>query len=78
MLHPITHGDPLTTWLLKIVLIAVLVKMQEWIEHRVIHYLQSRKLHAIRSRVMEKKWWKRKKAITKPQLAENESEDSGV
>ena len=78
VLHPITHGDPLTTWLLKIVLIAVLVKMQEWIEHRVIHYLQSRKLHAIRSRVMEKKWWKRKKAITKPQLAENESEDSGV
>ncbi len=61
VLHPITHGDPLKLWLLKIVLIAMLVPFQQLIEHKLIHFLQSRKLHHARTKLLQKKWGRKKK-----------------
>jgi hypothetical protein len=38
-LHEITHGEPLPILLVKIVLIAILLPLHHWLEHKVIHYL---------------------------------------
>lgn len=54
VLHPITHGDPLKLWLLKIVLIAMLVPIQTFLEHNLIKFLQSRKLLEARTRWIER------------------------
>lgn len=54
VLHPITHGDPLKLWLLKIVLIAMLVPIQQFVEHNLIKFVQSRKLHHARTKWLER------------------------
>jgi tetratricopeptide (TPR) repeat protein len=64
--HPIvdlTHAEPLKIWLLKIALIALLVPFQHFLEHRLMKFLQSRKLLEARQRFSVRKWWQR---ITKP------------
>ncbi len=38
-LHEITHGEPLPILLIKIVIIAFLLPLHHWLEHKVIHYL---------------------------------------
>jgi tetratricopeptide (TPR) repeat protein len=38
-IHHITHGDPLQILLIKIVLIALLLPLHHWLEHKVIRYL---------------------------------------
>lgn len=38
-IHHITHGDPLSMLLIKIVLIAILMPLHHYLEHRVIHHL---------------------------------------
>lgn len=38
-LHDLTHGEPLPILLVKIVLIAMLLPLHHWLEHKVIHYL---------------------------------------
>jgi hypothetical protein len=38
-IHHMTHGDPLQILLIKIVLIALLLPLHHWLEHKVIHYL---------------------------------------
>jgi hypothetical protein len=38
-LHELTHGEPLPILLVKIVLIAMLLPLHHWLEHKVIHYL---------------------------------------
>jgi hypothetical protein len=38
-LHEITNGEPLPILLVKIVLIAMLLPLHHWLEHKVIHYL---------------------------------------
>ncbi len=38
-LHAITHGEPLPLLLIKIVLIAMLLPLHHWLEHKVIKYL---------------------------------------
>ena len=60
--HPIiaiSHGEPLKIWGIKIVLIAMLVPFQHFLEHRLIGYLQSRKLLEARQRISFKNWWYR-------------------
>ncbi len=62
--HPIiafTHGEPLKIWGIKICLIALLVPIQHFLEHRLIRYLQSRKLLEARQRFSLKNWWYRLK-----------------
>jgi tetratricopeptide (TPR) repeat protein len=50
-LHRITHGEPLKIWLIKIVLIAMLVPLQHFLEHRLIQFLASRKLLEARTKI---------------------------
>ena len=38
-LHEFTHGEPLPILLIKIVIIAFLLPLHHWLEHKVIHYL---------------------------------------
>ena len=57
-LHHLTHGQPLQIWLFKIVLIAMLVPIQQYLEHKTISYLHSRKKKYSFS---IKKWWQHRK-----------------
>ena len=43
-IHHYTHGEPLPLLLIKIVLIAILLPLHHWLEHKVVHYLASRRL----------------------------------
>ena len=42
-IHEWTHGEPWKILLIKIFLAAVLLPLHHWLEHKVIHYLMSRK-----------------------------------
>jgi tetratricopeptide (TPR) repeat protein len=55
-LHKITHGEPLKIWLIKIVLIAMLVPFQHYLEHGLIKFLESRKLLEARTKLKLIKW----------------------
>jgi tetratricopeptide (TPR) repeat protein len=43
-IHEWTHGEPLKVLAIKIVLIAILLPLHHWLEHKVVSYLASRKL----------------------------------
>ena len=59
--YKITHGEPLKIWLIKIVVIALLVPLQHFLEHKLIKFLESRKLLKARTKFSIKKWWQNKK-----------------
>ena len=63
-LHRIAHGEPLKIWLMKIILIAILVPFQHYLEHGLIKFIESKKLHRIREKFTIKKWWKSRKKPT--------------
>lgn len=52
-IHHYTHGEPWKILAIKIVLIAMLLPLHHWLEHKVIHYLTNKDL-----------LWKRKKNAT--------------
>ncbi len=69
--HPIiafTNGEPLKIWGIKIVVIALIIPIHHFMEHRLINYLQSRKLLEARQRFSLTKWWQR---IKKPAPVKN-------
>lgn len=70
-LHHATHGAPLPIWLAKIAIIGILLPLHHWLEHKVVHYLASRKLAGMRSRIRPPAWWPgtKKKAGGKPVAA---------
>ena len=70
-LHHITHGQPLQIWLFKIVLIATLVPLQHYLEHKTINYLHTRKKKYTFS---IKKWWQRQKKPTAATIDEIEKD----
>ena len=70
-LHHLTHGQPLQIWLIKIVLIAMLVPLQHFLEHKTISYLHSRKKKYSFS---IKKWWQRQKKPTAAAIDEIEKD----
>lgn len=43
-IHHMTHGEPLPILAIKIVLIAILLPLHHWLEHRVVKYLTSKRL----------------------------------
>lgn len=43
-IHHWTHGEPLPILAIKIILIAALLPLHHWLEHKVVHYLTSRRL----------------------------------
>ena len=71
------HNQPLKLWIIKIVVIALLVPCQHFLEHHVISLLASKKLIEARTKFSIKKWWTN---ITKPPASGNESleEDTAV
>lgn len=70
-LHNLTHGQPLQVWLIKIVLIAMLVPLQHYLEHQMINYLHTRKKKFTFS---IKKWWQHQKKPTATTIDEIEKD----
>ena len=56
-LHHISEGEPLLIWILKIILIALLVPLQHYMEHGLIHFLETEK----KNKIFAIKKWQRKK-----------------
>ena len=73
----ITDGEPLKIWVIKIIIIALLVPFQHFMEHHLIQYLSSRKLLEARSRFSWKKLWPQKKEAKKED-ENNMEEDTAV
>ncbi|MEJ7912282.1 MAG: hypothetical protein WKF70_03950 [Chitinophagaceae bacterium] len=63
VLHEITHGEPLKIWLIKIVLIALLVPLQHFLEHALTHFVNSRRLMKLRQAIANRKWWTPSKKV---------------
>jgi hypothetical protein len=43
-LHELTHGEPWKILGIKIIIIAILLPLHHWLEHRVVHYLQTHRM----------------------------------
>ncbi len=79
--HPIiviTGGEPLKLWLCKILLIALLVPIQHFLEKHLIAYLQSKDLLEARRRFSIKKWFKKEEKVVQQSLEENTEDTAGV
>lgn len=63
-LHDITHGEPIKIWLCKVVIIAMMVPFQHFLEHKMVHYLASRKLLVLRKNLVLSALHKRKPTTT--------------
>jgi hypothetical protein len=76
-LHRITHEEPLKIWLVKILLIAMLVPIQHYMEKGMIRFIESRK-KKMGGKFSLKKWWGRHKKPITPATIESIEEDSAV
>ena len=72
--YKITHGEPLKIWLIKIVVIALLVPLQHFLEHKLIKFLESRKLLKARTNFSFKKWFQKAKQPASDQEADFEKD----
>lgn len=50
-IHHFTHGEPWKVWLIKIGIISILLPVHHYLEHKLIHYLLSRHLITVRSKL---------------------------
>lgn len=55
-LHHATHGAPLLIWIAKIGIIGLLLPLHHYLEHKVVHYIQSKKLAEMRKRLRTPGW----------------------
>jgi len=60
-IHHATHGEPLKVLGIKVLLIAVLLPLHHWMEHKVVHYIASRKLQEAAGKVGIARFLRRKK-----------------
>lgn len=60
-IHHLTHGAPWKVWLIKIGIISILLPVHHFLEHKLIHYLLSRHLITVRSRLSVTKFFRKKK-----------------
>lgn len=75
-LHRIAHGKPLWIWLMKVAIIALIVPVHHFIEHRVVHFLHTRKLHAFREKISRSFKKKKTGIISKhPNLKDSNKEN---
>ncbi|MGV3657294.1 MAG: tetratricopeptide repeat protein [Chitinophagaceae bacterium] len=72
-LHHATHGEPLKIWIAKIFIIALLLPLHHYLEHKVVHFLESQKLLKLRQRFSVKRLWNRKKIIMPADVAAPET-----
>lgn len=63
-LHDITHGEPIKIWLCKVVIIAMMVPFQHFLEHKMVQYLASRKLLVLRKNLVLSAFHKKKPTTT--------------
>lgn len=54
-LHRLAHGEPLKIWLMKIFIIALLVPIQHFLEHRMVKFIESAKLRKLKLKLLEKR-----------------------
>jgi hypothetical protein len=70
-IHHITHGEPWKVWLIKIGIIAILLPIHHFLEHKLIQYLLSRHLIVLRGRMsLSRLFSKKKKPLPKKILKE--------
>jgi tetratricopeptide (TPR) repeat protein len=74
VLHASLKHEPLKLWMMKIVIIAMLVPCQHFMEHHVIRLLSSRRLFDIRKALSIKKWISSKKPQIQEEIAPEEEE----
>jgi tetratricopeptide (TPR) repeat protein len=70
-LHHRFDEEPLKVWLAKIFIIALLVPIQHFLEHALVHFLESRKLILLRQKMSLKHLWT---SMVKPQPAGNKTD----
>ena len=66
LLAKAVHNEPLKLWLVKIVLIALLVPLQHFLEHNLVKFLESKKILTAKTKVSfknlsVKRWWQNMK-----------------
>ena len=76
-LHRVAHGEPLKIWLMKIIIIALLVPCQHYLEHQMVKFIESTKLHKLRKKLIEKRNKKRTAKSAEEKFDDMES-DSAV
>lgn len=67
-IHGITHGEPWKSWLIKIGIISILLPVHHYMEHKLIHYLLSRHLITVRSRISMSRFFRKNKKPLPPKL----------
>lgn len=50
-IHHLTHGEPWKIWVIKIGIISIILPLHHYLEHKLIHYLLSRHLITVRSKL---------------------------
>lgn len=60
-IHHLTHGEPWKIWLIKIGIISILLPVHHFLEHKLIHYLMSRHLLKLRSKLVFSALFRKKK-----------------
>lgn len=65
-IHDKTHGEPWKIWLIKISILSIMFPLHHWLEHKIIHYLISRKLIRVGNFFSPPKFFKRFKKETVP------------
>lgn len=77
-IHHLTHGEPWKIWIIKIGIISIILPVHHFLEHKLIHYLMSHHLIALRSRIRLFPFVKRKKkSPPHKEAGEIDSENSG-
>jgi len=78
-IHHLTHGEPWKIWLIKIGIISFLLPVHHYLEHKLIHYLLSRHLITVRSRLSPSRFFrKKKKPLPQQDAAEETLEDEDI
>lgn len=65
-IHHMTHGEPWKILLIKIGIVSILLPTHHFIEHKLIHYLLSKRLITLRSRLSFSNLFRKKKAVMPP------------
>lgn len=64
-IHHLTHGEPWKIWVIKIGIISIILPLHHFLEHKLIHYLLSRHLITVRSKLSFSSLFKKKKLALK-------------
>jgi tetratricopeptide (TPR) repeat protein len=74
-IHHLTHGEPWKILLIKIGIVSILLPVHHYVEHKLIHYLLSKHLITLRSRLMLFSIFKKKKPVPPVEREEEQVEN---